>query len=727
MQLVLDAETTVKNPLGNKQQGKGNTPYMEGNKLVSVQYRVVGATEDYCYKGPRPSPWLLSEDCVWLNHKEWHGDERESFRQIQSILDKTTLMIGHHLKYDLSWLRECGFKYDGAVWDTMIFEYLQAKGLKPELGLAACAERRNLDARKSTFMKDQFDLGVNTDEMPLEGLREYGMLDIYVTEELFLAQQEILKIDDDTKYMMPAQNLMNDYLGVLTDIERAGCKIDEVELNSLEVDFRKEHSSIHYALKEIVQEVMGDKPYNIASPEQLSQIVYGFSINDKKQWTEIFGIGSELRNGVSKKRYPKNFKPSELDEIIRQHTTPLYKTEASQCQDCYGKGFTIKYNKDGKQAKRNPKCKTCDATGVIYTATMDRAGFCLKVPSSKCASSGGFSASKEVISILLDRAEYTRLKSVKKILSTKNQLAVDFLGGLSRIGSIENYLNSFITGIKENQINGILHTNFNQCITATGRLSSTKPNFQNLPRANTFPLRKAIISRFTDGYILSCDLAQLEFRVAAYLSQCRKTIEFIKAGQDIHMVSARFFTPEGDITPDMRQDAKKHTFAPLYGAQGEYTEHFYNEFPGLKEWHGRLSEEALTTKQTKIPSGRIYAYPNAERSQDRNGRPIVKPFTQISNYPVQGFATGDIMPAITVNIYRQMKALRVKSRLILTVHDDLTADVHPAEKELMIGIFKKGFGSVYNECKQRFGIDINVPIDYDLSIGRNWLDKEKIK
>jgi DNA polymerase I-like protein with 3'-5' exonuclease and polymerase domains len=696
MELVLDTEFTVQDPTAKDKKG---SPYIPGNKLVMVQYKFVN-TDDAGY--------------ALFAHKEYHEDLAPNHAFVQKLLDKATLLIGHNIKVDLSWLRECGFTYDGALWDTMIFEYLQARGMKPGLSLEDCAERHELDSRKSSFMKDQFALGVNVDEMPLAELIDYGMLDIYTTEELYLKQKAM--VDDDTVYMCPALDLSNEFCEALTDTERAGCCIDLVALRELEAHYTQELNTLTYTLREMAQEVIGDTPINLSSPEQLSQLLYGFKINDKKAWAEMFNIGEELRNGVWKKKYPTRMKDWEVDRVISQMTTPLYKTRAAQCPDCYGKGTIPKYKKDGNPGKKPLNCKTCGKTGVVYIQTEERAGFRIKHPGTDFVTANGFSSSGDAIDKLIERAKS------KKSLSTKAQTAVDFITGLSKIGSIENYLGSFIKGILENVVPipgndnyGLLHTNFNQCVTATGRLSSTKPNFQNLPRASTFPLRKVIVSRFPDGYILSADLAQLEFRIAAYLSQCQDAIEFIKEGRDIHMVSAEFFGID-------RQSAKAETFGPLFGKRNEYAKHFYRTFPGIKRWHKTLCDEALNNKQTRSPSGRIYAYPNAVRVD----ADTVKPFTQIVNYPVQGFATGDILPSIFVKIYKDMKKLRLRSRLILTVHDDITADVHPEEKEIMIQVFKDAFGSVKEQCKERFSIDINVPIDYELSIGRDWLNKEKI-
>ena len=132
----------------------------------------------------------------------------------------------------------------------------------------------------------------------------------------------------------------------------------------------------------------------------------------------------------------------------------------------------------------------------------------------------------------------------------------EFLEKYMRYNALSTYLNTFIENIKINtNKKGYIHPQFMQCITATGRLSSRNPNFQNMPRSGTFPVRAAIVSRFENGKILEGDYSQLEFRVAAFLSQDKQALEDVKNKIDVHSYTA-------DIIGVSRQDAKAHTFKP---------------------------------------------------------------------------------------------------------------------------------------------------------------------
>ena len=256
-----------------------------------------------------------------------------------------------------------------------------------------------------------------------------------------------------------------------------------------------------------------------------------------------------------------------------------------------------------------------------------------------------------------------------------------------------------------------------QAVTATGRLSSRDPNFQNQPRGGTFPIRKVIQSRFEGGQILEVDFAQLEFRTAVFLAQDKQGMEDIKNKIDVHQYTA-------NIIGVSRQDAKAHTFKPLYGGttgtedEKKYYKTFAEKYKDITKWHEELQTHAITYKRVKLPTGREYSFPYAER-MPWGGSSYA---TQIKNYPVQGFATADIVPLACIKIYELMKEQKVKSLLINTVHDSIVADVYPGEEAVMSKIFKQGTASVIPALKEYYGINFNVQLDVEVKIGYNWLD-----
>ena len=219
-------------------------------------------------------------------------------------------------------------------------------------------------------------------------------------------------------------------------------------------------------------------------------------------------------------------------------------------------------------------------------AGKELAGLKFKPPGPKWASANGFSTSKQNLEILEKAA---RVKGMTE--------AVDFLSKVRRLSAVDTYLSSFVDGIRiHTKQDGKLHVRLNQHIASTGRLSSTNPNMQNMPRGQTFPVKKVFVSRFDGGKIMEADFAQLEFRAAAYLSQDGVAIEEVSTGFDVHAYTAKVITDAGQ--PTDRQTAKAHTFAPLCSATGfgrtaaeaEYYTHFTEKYEGIGLWHSRLAK-----------------------------------------------------------------------------------------------------------------------------------------
>jgi DNA polymerase-1 len=130
----------------------------------------------------------------------------------------------------------------------------------------------------------------------------------------------------------------------------------------------------------------------------------------------------------------------------------------------------------------------------------------------------------------------------------------------------------------------------------------------------------------------------------------------------------------------------------------------------------------MATKQIVTPSGRHFAFPHVKR----NDQGKVQGKTKIVNFPVQSFATADLAWCVIIPLWLEMKALNLKSKIILQVHDDVVPDVHPDEVDIMLGLIKKHFDNVWRYLTERFNYVTNVPIGYEISIGSNLMDKKTI-
>lgn len=705
MKTVLDIECSIV----YEDNRTSPSPYDPRNSLISVGYQVVNSEEkDYLFFHPNYATT---------------AEIKANILRLQEILDKTDIVIGHNLKFDMSWLYEVGFNYSGRFYDTMIFEYIACKGQKLPVSLEFTARRYGLTEKKD-ILKEWIKEKKLLEEMPKELWLEYGMGDIETTYQIYQHQRKRYEYEQDIKTMWPAIKLTNESLEVIIDIERAGIQIDTKALEEVETQYRAERTQLQERMKEMVRSVYGDKPVNFASPDHMSQVVYSRKVIDKKKWAELFGIGTEVRGSVKKTKYNKRYSFSEFDTLVRRNTDKVYKTEVEHCVACNGKGSYFKKKKNGEDWKKPTTCPSCNGECVVYRDTGVIGGFKVKPISSEYATVNGFSTDKLTILDLLNRPG-TSLE------------AKEFLTCLARLNAIDTYLDSFVEGIKKGiKPDGFCHPNFNQCVTATGRLSSSNPNWQNQPRGTTFPVRKCVTSRWNSigGSLLNVDFAQLEYTTAVMLAKCEVGKASIIAKKDRHAVTAGiiFDAVKEEMEPEAwkeaRQASKAHTFKPLYGGlsgtekQQAYYIAFLKEHTGIARWHEALVKEALANRQIVTPSGRIFAFPNVKRVNAER----VTGKTQIVNYPVQSFATADIAWCVIIDLWQAMKASGVKSKLIMQVHDSVVIDTHPDEIDIVTNLVKNSFKKSVSLLTERFKYDSIVPIGFEISIGKNLMEQKTI-
>ena len=674
---VVDVETSFV----TGENGKTDpSPFNSRNKLVSV-----GINNEY----------------LFFNHDE--RQDNGAFIKVQNILDKTTLLIGHNLKFDLAWLYEVGFKYSGKVYDTMIGEYVLQRGVRKALSLKECCNRRKLSS-KSDATQDFINQGISFEMMPSKIVEEYGRQDITVTRELYHSQVDDFK-QAKNRNLVPTVKMMNSFLQVLTKMEMNGIQIDLDALHDVETKFKIEYDELREKIDTIIWERMGDTRINPASPEQLSWLIYGVKVVDKKKWAEAFNIGIDPQTKKQKKK-PK-LSRTQFTRMVAQMTQPIYKTRSHQCIHCSGQGRIQKIKVNGEPYKNLSPCHHCSGTGIIYEETKARAGFTLNPSFVSDVSEGGFKTDRVTLG---------------KLTNTDDAELNEFIECITRYNALETYLNTFVEGIKSHcNKDGSLHPKFMQCVTATGRLSSRDPNFQNQPRGKTFPIRRVVTSRWEGGKILEMDFAQLEFRTAVFLSQDRQGMADIQNKVDIHQFTA-------DVIGVSRQEAKGHTFKPLYGgmsgteSEKKYYKEFLVKYKDIAKWHDQLESDAINYKVVSLPSGREYAFPFARRMPWGSSSNS----TQVKNYPVQGFATADIVPLTCIAVDNLMVQNKVKSLLINTIHDSVLIDVHPNEEDVIIDIVKRGARNVVPMMKEYYDIDFNVPLDTDVKVGYNWLEMREV-
>ena len=635
------------------------------------------------------------ERIVTFDHSEVDADEGGHVL-VQEFLDAATVLIMHNAAHDLLWLWESGFKYDGAVFDTMLAEYVLQRGIKEPLSLEACAERYELDTKKQDTLKEYFKKGYSTRDIPHAELSEYLSADLHATQQLSDRLVYRLNTQADAR-LMPTVTLTNEVAVCLSRIYQRGFSVDVTKLDEVRQEFEQEKRQLIDDLQVHVRKLMGDTPINLNSPEQLSWVIYSRKVLDKPYW------------GNAIDPYMPD---ADFNSLVAGGTERVYKTTAEQCNECNGTGKIRKVKVDGTLYTRHHTCKTCGGAGYNLVNLSTLAGLKFKPPSAKWASANGFTTSK------------TNLELLESVAKSKGMTdAVDFLSKVRRLSAVYLYLSSFVDGISRNiKKDGKLHVRLLQHRTFTGRFSGADPNMQNMPRGGTFPVKKVFVSRFAGGKVMEADFAQLEFRAAAFLSQDGVAIEEVSTGFDVHAYTAKVITDAGQHTS--RQDAKAHTFAPLYGASGygrsqseaAYYKHFNEKYKGVSAWHSRLAKEAVNTRHITTPSGRQFAFPDVVRKT--NG--TVSFFTQIKNYPVQSFATADIVPVALLHIDALLKDMR--SCVVNSVHDSIVIDVHPDEESQVINVINATNDALPSLITSRWGVVFNVPLLLEAKIGKNWLD-----
>jgi DNA polymerase I-like protein with 3'-5' exonuclease and polymerase domains len=680
MILTLDVENTVV-----ERNGKMHLdPFEPSNTLVMVGMLTESG----------------NETIVTFDHAECAPTDNG--RQIvQDMLDQTTLLVCHNAAHDLVWLWESGFTYTGDIVDTMLMEYVLQRGQKEPLSLEACAERYQLATQKQDTLKEYFKKGYSVRDIPHDELSMYLSADLHATMQLFIRLRDRYSYRD-----APLNNTMlftNKLAYHLCKIYQRGFAVNLDALEDVRKEFEAEKDQLVQQLQEDVREVMGDRQINLNSPEQLSLVLYSRQPKDKKQWATLFEDRMDDNTFL---------------RTVFTHTNVIYKQKAEQCSTCYGHGSVRKTKKDGTPFARENKCHMCEGSGYTFVNLKDVAGFKFTPPKKEFVSANGFSTSK-------DELQYLEAVARQK----QDDVALQFVQRVRRLSAVDTYLSSFVDGIATHtKSDGKLHVKLLQHRTATGRLSGADPNMQNMPRGNTFPVKRVFISRWEGGKIMEADMAQLEFRVAAFLSQDAVAIQEVKTGFDVHSYTAKIISEAGQ--PTSRQEAKAHTFAPLYGASGygrtpaeaSYYQQFTQKYSGIAAWHERLAKEVLNTGKVRIPSGREFAFPDVQRK--RNGG--VTYFTQIKNYPVQAFATADIVPLCLIYVDKLLEVNKMQSCIVNTVHDSVVIDVHPDEEEKVLKVIDTANNNLLKIVNKKWQLDFNVPLLLEAKIGPNWLDTKSV-
>ncbi len=343
---------------------------------------------------------------------------------------------------------------------------------------------------------------------------------------------------------------------------------------------------------------------------------------------------------------------------------------------------------------------------------------------------------KQIGEVLFEKLMLPVIKKTKTGYSTDVEVLEKLMDQHPIIGKILRYRQivklktTYIDGLRAliNRKTNRIHTNFNQTVASTGRISSQEPNLQNIPirTEDGRRIRKAFIAESPDFKLLDSDYSQIELRVLAHISEDPKMIQAFLDEEDIHRRTASqvFHVDPKDVTAELRYRAKAVNFGIVYGISDfglsrdlnitrkeakEYIDSYFENFSSVRKYMDDSVEEGKKNGyvETILHRRRYIPELNAKNFNVRSfGERIAM------NTPIQGSAA-DIIKMAMVRVYNTLKEEKLKSRLILTVHDELILEVHKSEidrvEKLLKNIMEKA-------------VNLKVPLKVDMLIGDSWYD-----
>ena len=323
---------------------------------------------------------------------------------------------------------------------------------------------------------------------------------------------------------------------------------------------------------------------------------------------------------------------------------------------------------------------------------------------------GSYSTDETILQSLADRhpivGKILEFRAVRKLLST--------------------YIEPFPGYVSPSD--GKIHTTFNQALTATGRLSSSGPNLQNIPirTERGMQIRKAFVPSTSDGLILSADYSQIELRIMAHLCGDAHLLQAFRDGVDVHAATAAkiFGIPVSEVTREQRGIAKTANFGIMYGissfglaqrlqlsrtAAKQIIDDYFAAFPSIRTFIDRTTATAREKGYVETLFGRRRYLPDIT-SRNQTIRALAE--RNAVNAPIQG-TSADIIKLAMISVQRRLEAEGLRSRMVLQIHDELVFDTFPDEVEALSKLVVEEMEHV---------ITLSVPLTVECNHGKNWLE-----
>jgi len=604
------------------------------------------------------------------------GVDPHVFSDMLSFLDEmkyyapVTIFCGHNISFDLLYLykERSDFKtklQKHRIWDTQLAEYILSGQRTKFSSLDELSIKYGLPI-KDDRIKAYFQAGIGSDMIPAGELEPYLRQDVVNTEEI--AQRQYMQAVRENQLTLIESQM--EALHATTEMMYNGLRIDQERLDDYTVEVVNEYADVRVNLEALIKDRVED-------------------VNSPKQWSQFFFGGT---------------KKIKVKEVVGLYKNGKTKTKLME--------KTVKV-----------------PSAIVYVPD----------PEKVSEKTGHVSVDDSVLNDMLKHTVDTKIIGV--------------INALLKYRELSKQLSTYVQGLSKHIIDGYIHGKLNHTTTVTGRLSSTNPNLQNI---SNNPIKQIFVSRFNGGLIVEIDFNQLEVVALAHVTGDKQLIKDISGGTDIH--SALYNQMFGRMpTKEERKPFKARTFQLIYGAGAKaiskqagcsfdeakkFVDVFYARYPAVAKWHtsfakfvednasylegegGLKDKERTYIHQTE--TGRKFVFKEYYSASEWSSRTYNFSPTELKNYPIQGLATGDIVPMVLGIIFRKLVG-RDDVKMINTIHDSLMFDV----KMESIGDFLLEITELIKDTHKYFEKTFKKPLALKLnagaSYGINWYDMSEVK
>ena len=612
---------------------------------------------------------------AWGIHKDLPGYDPQTtytegmFEALVNACDSSNVICGHNLAFDLMYLYKNptlkSLLQERKIWDTQLAEYILSAQQTKWSSLDELSIKYGLPVKDDTIKK-YFQAGLGSDKIPSEELIPYLEQDVTNTTEIAKKQWQ-RAVDQGQLTLIETQM---EALHATTEMQFNGLHIDRVALDKYTLVVVNDYVDVKLNLELIASKHVDD-------------------INSPKQWSQFFFGGTKKVKVKEEVGFYKNGKVK----------TKLMDKEITL------KPF-IKYIPD---------------------------------PDKVSAKTGQVSVDDSVLGDMLKH--------------TFDKEAIAIIESLLKYRELSKQLSTYVQGLSKHIIGDYIHGKLNHTATVTGRLSSTNPNLQNI---SNNPIKQIFNSRWGDkGVIVEMDFNQLEVVALAHVTSDLQLIYDISSGADIHseLYKAMFGRYP---TKEERKPFKARTFQLIYGAGAKaisksagcsldeakkFVAVFYTRYPYVAKWHTEFAKEVETKSKYeldesglhekvktyiyKTETGRRFCFKEYHSDSSWSSRSYNFSPTELKNYPVQGLATGDIVPTMLGVMFRLLKG-RDDVKMVNTIHDSLMFDVRLDAADDFVKGMTELLQNTHVYFENIFEKPLALKLNAGASVGINWFEMKEL-